>query len=194
MTIWNEFKQHTALGILFFILGFSAGLGAYKYLADFFNTEVVVKGSYLPRADIEKQFVSIEKYTIISNEYKDFREEVAKGYVSETVHSYVIENLEYYKLEFKRLRNKYDVLDNSQTKITLQICIQNSKNINSLVQLQQDVEGLIGSLVSKFNSSYEKSEYQIASDLLKSDQQRIYSQQLNLQLIKLYETRTKCIK
>ena len=152
------------------------------------------RGSYIAKAEIEKQFVSLEKYSIIANEYKDFREEVAKSYVSEKVHSYVIDGLESCKFAFKELGAKYDMLITSHEKATSKICTDNSKNIDSLLKLQEGVEGGIGQLVSKYGAHYKKNEDEVAGDLLKAEQQRIYSQQLNLQLLNLYEERAQCIK
>ncbi|ABO23559.1 hypothetical protein SHLO109777_02980 [Shewanella loihica] len=170
MEFWNEFKNSVAVALLFLLLGFIGGVGAYKYLSDFFNADVVLKGSYVYKTDIEKQFISAELY-----------EKALKR----------IEGLETKNAD---LKSNNDSLRASVSEFSRSICQRYASEANSIIDEQREVEDSIQNALSLFISYSKKDEERLAADKEKAIELRKYSAQLNEQLIQVREKISKCVK
>lgn len=165
MEIWKEFKNNIAVALLFLTIGFAAGLGTYKYLSDFFNTEVVLKDSYIYKSDIEESYVHLNKYEALLN---DFDSQIKEKAAIEA-------------------RNKE--LQMSLSEISTAVCKTFELDVSNITKRQQKVEAEIKDK-SRYRgiSSEDRSNQKIVIELRK------YSEQLNQQLIQVREKLSKCIR
>ncbi len=170
MSLWEEFKNHTAIALLFLVTGFGAGLGAYKYLSGFFNADVVLHDSYVYKSDIEKTHVPNERY------------------------AYVAEELKSAKVEIELLKKQNTQLLASQSAMSVSVCQRYAAEANEIISQQQQVEKSIQSTLSPYTNFAAKDEQQLQADAKRVAEFRKYSEQLNQQLIQVRTEISKCAK
>lgn len=164
----KEFKKNPWLAVAFFALGFIVGLGAFKYGSSFFNADVVLRGSYIYKSDIESTHIPLQRYSAVSEE------------------------LRAYKSENESMRRDVEYLRAAQSAMSTSVCQRFAIEINNLTAEQQRTEILIQNMLSPFNSFSYKSEDQINADRIRVAESRKYSEQLNSQLIQVRNEISKC--
>lgn len=170
MEFWKEFKNNVAVALLFLLVGFIVGVGAYKYLSDFFNADVVLKGSYLYKTDIEKQYVNIDRY------------------------EKALKNIERLESENTNLKSQNANLKASVSEFSISVCQRYASEANSIIEVQRDVEDQIQKALSLYVSFNKKDNEQLLADKEKSIELRRYSELLNEQLIQVREKISNCVK
>ena len=170
MQLWEDFKKHTALALLFLAIGFGAGLGTYKYMSGFFNADVVLHDSYIYKSEIEKTHVPIERFAYISEELK-----AAKS-------------------ETESLKKQNAQLLASQNSMSVSVCQRYATEANSIMTEQQRTENSIQSALSLYTSYLKKDEPQLQADTRRAQELRKYSELLNQQLIQVRGEIAKCGK
>jgi hypothetical protein len=164
----EDFKNHTALALLFLFSGFITGLGTYKYVSSFFNADVVLRDSYIYKSDIEKTHVPIERFTYLSEEMKLI------------------------KLENSVLKNQNTQLQSLQSSVTVSICRRHANEINALVIEQRGIENSIQAVLSPYSKYSVKSDSLLQADSLRAKELRKHSEFLNQQLIHVRGELAKC--
>lgn len=170
MQILEDFKKHTALGLLFLAIGFVAGLSAYKYISGLFNADVVLRDSYVYKTDIEKTHVPTEKYMFIAEELK-----AAKS-------------------ENESLKKHNSQLLVAQSSMSVSVCQRYAQEANQIISEQQRTERDIQSALSLYGFASKKDELQLQADTRRAQELRKYSEQLNQQLIQIRGEISKCGK
>ena len=170
MQLWDDFKNHTALALLFLATGFGAGLATYKYLSGFFNADVVLHDSYIYKSEIEKTHVPIERFAYISEELKTT------------------------KSENENLKKQNTQLLASQNSMSVSVCQRYAAEANSIMAAQQDTESSIQSALSLYSSYSKKDEQQLQADARRAQELRKYSELLNQQIIQVRGEIAKCGK
>ncbi|WP_199459790.1 hypothetical protein [Vibrio owensii] len=195
MDIWNIIKKHPAMAIFCVCVGYAGGIGTYKYLSVFLSTDVVLKNSYIYKSEIDKTHVPIEQYNLLRDEYRDIKLDIKNNYISLDVHSYVLNDLALVRDNLRKLREENITLIEYKSKSVAESCKQTASEIKSILNHQNKVEQNIAKLVSVYlpSGSQIKNDNRIKGDLLKAEEQRKYSEQLNLQLEELYKQRQRCL-
>lgn len=170
MSLLQDFKDHSALAILFLGVGFTSGLGAYEYISGIFHTDVVLQNSYIFKTDIEKTHVPLERYNYISEELK-----LAKS-------------------ENEKLKIYNAKLLESQSSMSSSVCQRYALEVNSISNEQKGVEKDIQNALSPYNAFNKKADYELIADSKKVEEMRKYSAQLNQQISLLREKMASCIK
>ncbi len=176
-------------------VGYAGGIGTYKYLSVFLSTDVVLKNSYIYKSEIDKTHVPIEQYNLLRDEYRDIKLDIKNNYISLDVHSYVLNDLALVRDNLRKLREENITLIEYKSKSVAESCKQTASEIKSILNHQNKVEQNIAKLVSVYlpSGSQIKNDNRIKGDLLKAEEQRKYSEQLNLQLEELYKQRQRCL-
>lgn len=170
MDIWNDFKQHTGLALIFLAVGASAGLFAYKYVSDVFNADVVLHDSYIYKSEIEKTHVPIERYQALAEEMKSV------------------------KADSESLKKQVAQLQASQSAMSVSVCQRFASEANAIMVQQQQVEQSIQSALSPYSAYITQNEQQLQADSKRVQELRKYSEQLNQQLIQVRSEIAKCNK
>jgi hypothetical protein len=194
LNIWNSIKTNPDIAILCLCIGYVGGIGTYKYLSDYLDTDVVLKNSYIFKSEIDKNYVSLAQYNILRDEYRDIKSEIKNSFVSLDVHNYLLKDLKEMSHGVSKLRNDNISLTEYKSNSVATFCKQTTDEIRTMVRLQNKVETQIEQLVDTFSplSSSPKRDTRIKSDRLKAEEKRKHSEQLNLQLTELYKLRQKC--
>jgi hypothetical protein len=170
MDIWNDFKRHPGLGLIFLAVGFSAGLGAYRYVSGIFNADVVLHDSYIYKSEIEKSHVPIERYQAIADELNST------------------------KSDNENLKKLISQLQASQSAISVSVCQRFVQEMDTIMFEQQQTEREIQSLLSPNILYIAKNEQQLQADSKRVQELRKHSELLNQQLIQVRSEIAKCAK
>ena len=170
LKLWEIFKNNVAVAQLFLFLGFASGVIAFKYVSDIFNVDVVLKGSYVFKNEIEKEYVPLERY----------RDLVQK-----------IDALEQKNTNLKKLNSS---LQEQVSQVSVSVCQRYASEADSIIEEQRQVEKDIQKLLSLYYSYDKKDESQLAADREKVGELRKYSDSLNQQLIQVREKISKCVR
>lgn len=170
MGLWEDFKNHTGLALLFLAVGFGAGIGTYKYISGFFNADVVLHDSYIYKSEIEKTHVPVERF------------------------SYATEELKNAKSEIETLKKQSAQLMASQNSMSVSVCQRYASEANATVIEQQNVEDSIQSELSLYGPYSKKDDQQLQAGARRAQELRKYSELLNQQLMQVRGEIAKCGK
>jgi hypothetical protein len=168
MWIVDEFRKSPVIAAMFFVIGFVIGLGAFKYGSGLFNADVVLRGSYIYKSDIESTFVPVQRFAALSEELKSV------------------------KLENESFRKEVEHLRAGQSAMSTSVCQRFAMDASSLTTDQHLTESEIQRLLSPYTAYAMKSEPQLGADRLRVQELRKYSQQINDQLLQLRNEISKC--
>lgn len=170
MDIWDDFKKHPGLALIFLAAGFGAGLTAYKYVSSIFNADVVLHDSYIYKSEIEKTHVPIERHQAVAEEMKTA------------------------KADNESLKKQLAQLQASQAAMTQSVCQRFAQEANAIMVEQQQTEREIQSSLSPYVAYIPKNEQQLQADAKRVQESRKYSEQLNQQIIQVRTEIAKCAK
>lgn len=165
MQLWDEFKNHTAIAILFLATGFTAGIGSYKYLSGFFNADVVLHDSYVYKSDIEKTHVPVERF------------------------AYLTEELKAAKLEAETAKKQNTQLQAAQNAMSVSVCQRYAEEANAIIGVQQRTEA---SIQAELSPLYGRNQEQTQLSTKRVEEARKYSELLNQQLLQIRGEIAKC--
>ncbi|REG50461.1 hypothetical protein B0G80_6893 [Paraburkholderia sp. BL6669N2] len=168
ISVLEDLKKSPAIAIVFFLIGSIAGLGAYKYVSGVFNADVVLSGSYIYKTDIDKEYVTKDRYTAEADELK-----TAKS------------DLESIKKQLADVKAAQLTMSNS-------VCQRFALDEDNVITEQRNVEQNIQSALSPYISSIKKGDDLMQADMHRADELRKYSEQLNQQLVQLRTNLSNC--
>lgn len=170
--IYDEFKEHTALALIFFGIG-AIGVSFLYYViyANLHLFDIVPHDSYIYRSVIEKTYVPIEQHEALKNEMKSLR------------------------INIENLIKQNTILQQSQSVMSTSVCQRFAYEADGIVNRQRKAEDDIQSLLSPTEwRGVAKSEIQMQADEKRAQELRQYSQQLDRQLFQVRSEIAKCNK
>ncbi|WP_447042680.1 hypothetical protein [Vreelandella sp. H-I2] len=168
MFFLNDVKQHPGVAVVFFVVGFVVGLGVFKYGAGFFNADVVLKGAYVYKSELESSYVPLQRFSAATEEINSI------------------------KSENDSLRSEVERLRLSQSEMSTSVCQRFATEANNLIIEQQRVESDIQALLSPYMGYSKKSEDRLNADRARVQEFRAYSGNLNVQLAQVRGEISKC--